>query len=163
MADLDGLVDREWFMNAVFQLKSMLSRLRERWDDLTPNHRQLALGAAYALWRAAYLIFEDRSARLVDHSEEHARQLLDDLIKTEDQFLDNTKWRRWSGSYYINNAIYRVSELVHGQGSARSFNEAESLTDAWNQTFGALDEFIGYASDPHGASTVRFDRPKRTT
>jgi|SRR5579862_7943465 len=160
MTELKDLRDQEWFVEAQSRLRSLMFRLRECWEKITPNHRQLATGAIYGLWRAASRIFDDETGRLVEHSEKDALFLLDDLTKATARFYDDTRWRKWSGGYYINNAVYRISELLHGPGHARSYDSAKSLREAWNDALADLESYMRHASDPHGAETIRMKRQR---
>ena len=161
VAELADLRGAEWRAEAKGRIGALMARLRLRWDDMSQNDRQLVTGAAYALWRAAFRMFDDEDGRPVEDVEAHALSLLETVVGSAATSIDDAKWRKWSGGYYINDAAYRVSELINGPGAAHSHDATRPLSDAWNDIFAALEQYVDHASDPHGADTIRLDRPKR--
>jgi hypothetical protein len=141
-AKLDGLTDVAWLVSARNEIQSLMFRLERRWDKLDANTRQFALGAAFSLWRAVFLIYDDDTDRPLEIPESDAKSFLNRVIVTNTiGFGDDRTYRRWSGGYYVNNAMYRISELIDGR-RARSFEGPRKLREAWNEAFERLKKIV---------------------
>jgi hypothetical protein len=141
---LHNLTGLPWLVAARNEIQSLMLRLHQR-RGLDPNTRQFAIGAAFSLWRAVFLIANDDTDRLLTESciGTAADEFLRKVIETNNiGFIDEWTNRTWSGGYYVNNAMYRLSELTDGFGRARSFAGPMKLRDAWIQAFEKLDEIV---------------------
>src|SRR3954469_21549169 len=87
-------------------------------DDL--RRWQLALGAAFSLWRAVFLAWPDDLARTFDVTKPDSLVFLRKVIDTNAiAFSDDVTARHWASGYYLNNARYRLERLL-GDGTLRT-------------------------------------------
>ena len=132
-----------WLVAARNEIQELLLLLHDKWDSIPPNDRQWALGAAFSLWRAVFLIYSETAQRSLREPalDQHARKYLLKVIETNAiGFGDDRDARSWTGGYYVNDAIFRVREILQVQHD--EWPEHETLRDAWNWAFQRLRGFI---------------------
>jgi len=115
LANLSGLEFRVAARNEIqsFLLK-LFREMQKTSSRVSVEHMnlQLALGAAFSLWRAVFLMpLPD-----VEHDPEtkglNAQRFLETVVETNAiSFTDDRKHREWIAGYYLNNARYRLAEL----------------------------------------------------
>jgi putative heme degradation protein len=117
-------------------------RLYDGWADLQSEHRQLALGAAFSLWRAVFLISgEQESGRSLEALDDQGRKFLHKVVKTNTVgFSDDLFHNQWTSGYYLNNASQRVAFLTGDE--VRHHISQATLREAWNQIFIDLSTFL---------------------
>ena len=145
-----------WLVAARNEIQSLMLQLYERWDALDANTRQFALGAAFSLWRAVFLIADEDAERRLESPglDAAARGFLQKVIETNAiGFGDDRSFKAWTGGYYVNNAIFRVSDM---QSQPASFKGHATLRDAWNDAFQSLDAFVSGTI----SGTASTDAPK---
>ena len=91
----------------------------------------LLVGAAFSLWRAAFL---SNTKRQWPEILEHTNELLDKVLKDNAiSFQDELKMREWMGGFYLNNARYRLTEardtLKARQGDIKNKNAFKRLDE----------------------------------
>jgi hypothetical protein len=132
-----------WLVEARNEIQGLMFRLHQRWDVLDESARQFALGAAFSLWRAVFLIADHDVERRLDNPDldAHAKRFLERVIRTNAiNFVDDLRFQEWSSGYYVNNARYRVTELLTGTPGPGSVES--TLREAWNDTFDAFDRIV---------------------
>jgi hypothetical protein len=121
MSEFDSDEHYAWLVGARYKSQDLLRRLYAFWkgqgygkDLLTRDHEReavytLFLGAAFSLWRAAFLsdttrgwkeILEDSGGLLV-------KLLRDNAIG----YPQDRDTKEWMGGYYLNNAMFRLVEV----------------------------------------------------
>lgn len=112
------LIDRDWLVSRRNQIQSLLLDLLERFPDapdvaISPASWQLALGAAFALWRAVFLLLPETTARTIDGPLPEAKKFLEKLIDTNAiGFADERAASTWVCGYYLNDAQFRLERLM---------------------------------------------------
>src|SRR5262245_56516567 len=98
-----------WLVDNRSRIQELLLSLYERapasWDghDEFAGRYQFLVGAGFSLWRAVFLIDEERKAPTVAND---AAQFLRILIADNAiNYVQEDKTRKWSGGYYVNNAF----------------------------------------------------------
>jgi hypothetical protein len=72
-----------WLVAARNEIQSLMVRLYERWTDVEEEKRQLALGGAFSLWRAVFLIDTTQEAnRSLPALDLAAHRFLEKVIET---------------------------------------------------------------------------------
>ena len=88
------------------------------------------IGAAFSLWRAAFLSSPDRDVSSMDAD---ARRFLGVLIRDNAiNFPQDREMRAWTAGYYLNNALFRlhlIYQMVPATGSPAS--EPKEAVASW--------------------------------
>ena len=155
----------DWLIRARALNQEVLLRLyrisevqnRGEWTDTSRDCFALLVGAAFSLWRAAFLTDAQRdSSKITEDAIKLLKRLIADNAVAYPQDRDT---REWMGGYYINNAIWRVrlawqSMAKDGNGDAmpevlrklKHFDERGALqekpVDLWNLSHEALIALI---------------------
>jgi hypothetical protein len=129
-------------------------------DKSNPVSQQtytLLVGAAFSLWRAAFLSDATRKAHnITEDATKLVKRLIQDNAVAYPQDRDT---REWMVGYYINNAIWRLliawkfikkeqdnEPMPQALLSLKDFNERgaenESPVDLWNSSHEALSEIL---------------------
>jgi hypothetical protein len=131
--DVDRLVARRAWLG---EFLADLWRYSRSHDLGTLDHRRarawhLLLGAAFSLWRAAFLIKGSRTPT-VFHSQ--ATQSLEEVLWTNAiSFGKDLSTHEWSSGYYLNSAALRLSKvpaLLPNLGAHTAFQEVEAFLDS---------------------------------
>ena len=139
---MDHSVDVEWLVDARNRIQSLMLRLWREWETVPSWQRQTALAAAFSLWRAAFLLVSDPD-QPVDRVDTAAKKFLERLIKTNAvTFADDLRARKWSGPYYVESAVQRITKLTNHQFAAYSTSPVGSVRDAWEEAFARLDTLV---------------------
>ncbi len=150
--DLENLRGLEWLVAARKDCQSLLLRLLKQWETLPTFRRDEALGAAFSLWRAVFLLIrEPAQEQAVQSVDSHAKKLLEKLIRTNTiSFGDDLGSRRWSSNYYVENAVSRIKKLTGHEFEAYGTSPVGSVRDAWNEAYRVLDDYLaGRLPLPH--------------
>ncbi len=80
-------------------------------NGFTLNVYHLLVGAAFSLWRAVFLCEPDTQAKkMVDHSKVFLEILIGDNAIN---YAQDKKTKSWMAGYYINNAFFRIEEVIN--------------------------------------------------
>jgi hypothetical protein len=159
MPDLDDLRDLDWLVAARNEIQSlMLDLYKQRAIALSATDRtqsrrwQLGIGAAFSLWRAVLLVNpEDVDRRVIVTAEESAAFLHKIITTNPVAFGDENNRRELTGWYYMNNARFRLSELL-GQ-PLDPFTEYDILRVKLNQYFRLLRQEARDRFYPHAGNS----------
>lgn len=139
--------DLEWLVDRRNDVQSLLLHLRVKWRTLPDDHRQASLGAAFALWRAVFLVDiekEDGSEPAAER-DEAAQEFLDHLIETNMiSFTQDRTHNAWTAGYYSGDALFRVNELRAVTGKELVTPGVGSLRKQWWRLFKKLADFLEY-------------------
>jgi hypothetical protein len=151
----------EWLVAARNEIQTLMWELQERWDSLGPlETRQFAAGAVFSLWRAVFLLAK-KEELLMDEPEgtprgrvsRAAKAFIGRIVRTNTiTFADEMSGAHWTAGYYVNNALYRVSEMQGVRGRTRYGSSILTLRQGWNDAFRVLKYFIETGTLP-GTST----------
>ena len=139
---IENLTGLPWLVEARNQIQTLMLSLKGRWEKTSDrNARLFALGAAFSLWRAVFQIGEVDIERRLDSTDldKAACGFLDKVIR-RNAITFSDELQEWSGGYYINNAIYRVTEVLEGR--PRSLEPSTTLRQAWNRAFRMLESIV---------------------
>jgi hypothetical protein len=143
---LDAERGLQWLVDARNNSQSLMLRLLQRWDHLDANKRRVALGAAFSLWRAVFLLVKrGQDEPPIDMVDKAAKQFLEKVIRTNAiGFSDDlsNRNRAWSSSYYVENAMYRITALTGHEFGSYSCSPMGTVRDAWNEAYRELDAFV---------------------
>jgi hypothetical protein len=122
-----------WLVVARNEIQTLMPDLHTAWKGFDkPEQRQWAVGVAFSLWRAAFLIYPadtERSLRGADVTG-HAHGFLQRVIETNSiTFGDDRAFQSWSEGYYVNNALFRI-RAMDGTNLPQDI-ESQSLRRAW--------------------------------
>jgi len=148
--ELENRRGLEWLVTARNKCQTLMFLLLERWETLPTFRRQAALAAAFSLWRAAFLLVKEQDKPL-ERVDDAARRFLEHVVRTNAvAFADDLRTRSWSSVYYVENAIWRISNLTGHQFAAYGTSPVGTVRDAWNEAFEELDGYIrGNIVVPH--------------
>ncbi len=128
--------DYEWLIKSrseiqasILDLYRLLLILEKQPDASAPNRScfGLLVGAAFALWRGAFL--EDASREWTDILRD-ARQVLEKLLENNSiVYSDERTTRQWMGGYYLNNARYRLLRLGDKLGATALDDDTAAALD----------------------------------
>jgi hypothetical protein len=145
---LSNLQGMEWMVAARNEIQSLMFRLRNRWDEMGSEHtttRRAALGVAFSLWRAAFLLVEKEQTQSPEDTERLdpiARQFLERVIRTNAiGFGDDLQFRRWTGVYYVENAVRRI-EATGYHLQVYGWSPSANVRDTWNEAFYWLNAIV---------------------
>jgi hypothetical protein len=113
------LSDREWLVDRRNKIQTLLLDLLSRFPSptilptLTARSWQVALGAAFSLWRAVFLMLPETAARTLAGPLPDAKTFLEKLIDSNAiGFSDEKMSSVWASGYYLNNASFRIEKLM---------------------------------------------------
>ena len=150
--DLNALEGLEWLVAARNEIQVLMLDLYRRWGTLDLEKRQDAAGAAFSLWRAAFLlaekelksVFRDENGASIKRGrvQAAAKSFLHQVVRTNAiNFPDDLRNAPWTAGYYVNNAIYRVNDM-RGQPGSHTGSSVRTLRQAWNDAFAYLEAFV---------------------
>lgn len=120
------LDDYAWLVERRSQIQSFLFKLythaetkavklEHPWDSVF----DLLIGAAFSLWRAAFLIVRERNPELV---RDHAKHFLELLVRDNAiAYTQDRQTHAWTVGYYLNNAYFRLMfavDMIDSEGKA---------------------------------------------
>ena len=155
--DLNTLQGLEWLVAARNEIQVLMLNLYRRWARLDSEKREYAAGAAFSLWRAAFLLaekelkseFRDENGVNVRSSrvQAAAKAFLHQVVRTNAiNFADELRNAPWTAGYYINNAVYRVNDM-RGQPGSHTGSSVRTLRQGWNDAFVHLKAFVSRGTD----------------
>jgi len=155
--DLNSLDGLEWLVAARNEIQVLMLKLYRRWAKLDLEKREYAAGAAFSLWRAAFLLaekelkadFRDENGDSVKKGrvQAAAKSFLYQVVRTNAiNFPDDLRNAPWTAGYYINNAVYRVNEM-QGQPGSHTGSSVRTLRQGWNSAFAYLNVFVSDGTD----------------
>ena len=105
--------DLTWLVDRRSKIQSFLLQLYEFDEKHSANLAepqsaafQLLVGAAFSLWRAAFLADGDRSPARI---REHAKEFLLLLVRDNSiNYTQDRQTRAWTAGYYLNNTYFRL-------------------------------------------------------
>lgn len=109
-------LDLDWLVRRRSEVQILLLRLHRLAKAHNPSAEdarsvvlQLMLGVAFSLWRAVFLVRDNRDRTNVHEAAEAFLGFLvqDNLIN----YSQDKATAAWSGGYYLNNALFRLCEL----------------------------------------------------
>jgi hypothetical protein len=158
---VDAVRGLEWLVNARNNMQSLLLRLFQRWDSLSSTQRHTALGAAFSLWRAVFLLVRRAENESLDRADIAAKAFLERVTRTNAiGFADDLRNRSWTGAYYVENAMHRITELTGHESVVYRCSPMGTVRDAWKEAFDQLDALVGTIPRTTSLSdTPRDDRP----
>ena len=147
---LSNLEGHEWLVTARNMSQSLLLRLLQRWGEIEKSKRPAALSAAFSLWRAVFLLLdkdreqakreEEKEIETVDRA---AKKFLAKVIETNAiTFGDDMARRYWTSVYYVENAMYRITDLTGHVFVPRGSSPPSTVRTTWNEAFAQLDAFV---------------------
>ncbi len=147
---LDSARGLDWLVKARNESQSLMLRLLQQWDNLGGEQRRAALGAAFSLWRAVFLLVKkEQQDDAIDKLDSAAKRFLEQIIRTNAiGFNDDLKLRAWSSTYYVDNARYRIIELTGDPFDPFAGSPISTVREAWNEAFERLDAFVSGSTDP---------------
>lgn len=139
--DLAWLVDRRsQIQQLILKLYDFSERSADSLDDARGSAYQLLVGAAFSLWRAAFLVYEERPLqRVLDDAKKFLYLLVRDNAINYSQ---DRETNAWTVGYYINNACFRLHRAANKLWS----NNAQPASCQYVEVF--LDRGAG-AAVPH--------------
>ena len=131
-------------MTARNKCQSLMLRLLQNWELLPTFRRQAALAAVFSLWRAVFLLVKEQQDQPFERVDEAAKGFLERVIRTNAiSFADDLKMGRWSSTYYVQNAVFRIIQLTEYDFATYSNSSpVGTVRDAWNEAFEQLDKYI---------------------
>jgi hypothetical protein len=100
--DIQRLLSDLHDFGGIVEARADVERIRD------PYH--LLVGASFSLWRAVFLIEPDFDTKLVvEHSIKFVEKVVRDNTIT---FKTDQDLQAWSAGYYLNNAFFRIEELI---------------------------------------------------
>ena len=155
--NLNTLEGLEWLVAARNEIQVLMFNLYRRWQRLDSEKREYAAGAAFSLWRAAFLLaekelkseFRDESGNSVKTGrvQAAAKSFLHQVVRTNAiNFPDDMRNAPWTAGYYINNAVYRVNDM-RGQPGSHTGSSVRTLRQGWNDSFAYLEAFVSGGTD----------------
>jgi hypothetical protein len=98
---------------------------------------QIAVGAAFSLWREVFLMLPETAARTVEGPLPAAKAFLEKLIDTNAiGFADEKGSSEWTCGFYLLNAHRRVEQLMKHRMPAHL--ERQLARNAWDSCFDLL-------------------------
>jgi hypothetical protein len=97
----------------------------------------------------------------LDRADIAAKAFLERVIRTNAiGFADDLRNRSWTGAYYVENAMHRITELTGHEFVVYRCSPMGTVRDAWKDAFDQLDAFVGTIPGTTSLSdTPRDDRP----
>lgn len=116
----------------------------------------LLVGAAFSLWRAAFLVDAERDwPKILEKAETFLEAVVEDNTIN---YLQDKNTRNWTVGYYLNNARYRLGRVLSKFANNADYGpiadiaafqgfkdikqsggiDARPATDVWNGTYDAL-------------------------
>jgi hypothetical protein len=141
-SDPDGGL--EWLVDARNKCQTLMLRLYRNWTTLPSFRRQAAVGAVFSLWRAVFLLIREHD-QSITHADEAAQKFLARVIRRNTiGFSDDLTMRSWSGVYYVENAMFRVSQLTGYEFAAFKSDTPRrgTVRDGWDEAFRVLNDYI---------------------
>jgi hypothetical protein len=159
---MSGATDYSWLVERRSKIQGLLLALYE----FVKHHRcalegncrdrelfGLLTGAAFSLWRAAFLTDIERAPALVLDGVEHFLQLVvrDNAIN----FPQDRQTRAWTVGYYLNNARFRVLRFLEKVRDDKTFSELDHKSEV--ERFAALHDEGQHRTDAHAAWDATYD------
>ena len=91
-------------------------------EGASPDSRVLAVavGTAFSLWRAVFLVLPEKEPRTIDGPMPAAKTFSRKLVDTNAiGFGDERESSEWAGGYYLGNAVWRIAHLHEVKASDR--------------------------------------------
>jgi hypothetical protein len=136
---------RDWLVVSRNKIQQLLLAQESHAKGTTEDELrrwQLALGAAFSLWRAVFLAWQDDLARTFDVTKPDSLAYLRKVIDTNAiAFSDDVTARHWASGYYLNNARYRLERLL-GEGTLPTVIDRRAR-DVWDEYFDWLAHTVG--------------------
>jgi hypothetical protein len=139
--------DRAWLVDRRNSIQQLMLRLLARFPEentdspISAESWQIAVGAAFSLWRAVFLMLPETAARTIEGPLPHAKEFLQKLIDTNAiGFVDEKNASSWTVGYYLHGAASRISELMDHK-VLTSF-ERQLARNAWDSCFDLLSDGI---------------------
>ena len=121
---------------------------------------QLSVGAAFSLWRAVFLVPPKDVGRSNKYTADTAGAFLERVVRTNAiAFNDDLRNREWVSGYYLNNARYRLAELL---GEPLERGVGHRTTRLWNRYFHLLSQRVRTKRSSSLRRRTRTRRRRRT-
>ena len=174
-ADLENLEGLEWLVAARNEIQILMWQLHTRWTKLDPSdHRELAAGAAFSLWRACFLLAKKENLVRAETGNppvkpgrvgRAAKDFISKIVETNAiAFGDEMAQAAWTAGYYVNNAVYRVGDM-QGQPQSHTGNSIQELRLGWNRAFRVVQYYVREGTlpgIPEGGHRKRPQHPRAT-
>ena len=153
--DLNQLEGVEWLVAARNEIQTLMWKLEERWDELRPGrNRRLAAEAAFSLWRAAFLLakkeelLQEEEDSKTGRAGSDAYKFISRIVRTNSiQFNDEMARAHFTAPYYVDNAIYRVSQMRRVPPEQAGLS-VRTLRVGWNESFLVVKHFVEKGTIP---------------